>query len=294
MIAAVPDPSSLPTVVPEEPILPDGSVGLRGQVKTETWTLGHDGRAVIVLPAWTKPDARLPMLLAHHGRSEANKGPTLGVMGWPKDYALLRAIDRVCSPPLTTADFEGFVEEKRLADHNNALSKRPFSGLVVVCPYSPDVDLRKPLQIRAYSEYVMKTVMVRALKELPVLGTSDSIGIDGVSLGGALALRIGLGNPRAFGAVGALQAALGEDQVSEFTELAKAARAKNPSLRLRLVTSKEDYFRRAIRNASAAWQAAGIEHELEDLPGPHDYPFNRGPGAIEMLLWHDRLLTRSR
>jgi len=25
----------------------------------------------------------------------------------------------------------------------------------------------------------------------------------------------------------------------------------------------------------------------------HDYPFNRGPGAIEMLLWHDRVLART-
>ena len=119
------------------------------------------------------------------------------------------------------------------------------------------------------------------------------MGIDGVSLGGALSLRIGLGNAESFGAVGTLQPAIGEDQISEFTELARAARAQNPSLRLRLVTSKEDFFKRAVKNTSSAWRAAGLDHELEDLPGPHDYPFNRGPGAIEMLLWHDRLLARA-
>jgi iron(III)-salmochelin esterase len=26
------------------------------------------------------------------------------------------------------------------------------------------------------------------------------------------------------------------------------------------------------------------------IPGGHDYTFNRGPGGIEMLLWHDRVL----
>jgi hypothetical protein len=26
------------------------------------------------------------------------------------------------------------------------------------------------------------------------------------------------------------------------------------------------------------------------LTGPHDYVFNRGPGGIEMLLFHDRAL----
>jgi enterochelin esterase-like enzyme len=136
-------------------------------------------------------------------------------------------------------------------------------------------------------------VLPRVRAELPVLPAAAATGIDGVSLGGAVALRVGLGNPDAFGAVGSLQAALGEDQITELTELAKAARATNPALKLRLLTSKEDYFRGAISHTSAAWKAAGIEHDYADVPGPHDYPFNRGPGAIEMLLWHDRMLARS-
>lgn len=286
-------PTLLPPVVPEVPPLPDGGPGARGQVKTETWTLSAEGRAVAIVPAWARPDERLPLLFALHGRGEANKGPDLGVMGWPKDYALLRAIDRVCSPPLTTGDFEGMVEAKRLGEHNDALAVRPFAGVVIVCPYSPDVDLRKPARIREYADYFMNVVVPRAKKDLPVLGTPASTGIDGVSLGGALALRIGLGNASAFGAVGSLQAAVGSDQVPELTELARTARARNATLRMRLLTSKEDYFKRALRELSTAWRAAGLDHDFEDVPGVHDYPFNRGPGAIEMLLWHDRVLHRS-
>ncbi|MBX3202496.1 MAG: esterase [Labilithrix sp.] len=291
--AATPSATVLPPVVPETPPIADGGVGVRGQVRTETWTLPGDGRAVAIVPTWAAPDAKLPMLFALHGRGEANKGPALGVMGWPKDYALLRAIERVCAPPLTTEDFERMVDAKRLVEHNESLARQPFAGLVVVCPYSPDVDLRKPPQIREYAAYFMNVVLPRAKKELPVLGTPPSIGIDGVSLGGALALRIGLGNPEAFGALGTLQAAVGDDQVPELTELARAARAKNPDLALRLLTSDKDYFRRALRKASTAWRAAGIEHDFEEVPGVHDYPFNRGPGAIEMLLWHDRRLARA-
>ena len=283
----------LPPVGPATPEIPDSGVGSRGQLKTETWTLGADGRVVTIVPAWTAPDERLPMRVALHGRGEALKGPALGVMGWPKDYALLRAIERLCAPPLTTEDFESFVEPARLAANNEALARRPFAGVVVLCPYSPDVDLRKPPQIRDYSDYVMNEVLPRAKKELPVLGTAASTGIDGVSLGGALSLRIGLGHAEAFGAVGTLQPAIGEDQIPELTELARSARAKNQDLRLRLLTSKEDYFRRAIKNMSQAWRSAGIDHDFEELPGPHDYPFNRGPGAIEMLLWHDRRLART-
>jgi enterochelin esterase-like enzyme len=259
----------------------------------DTWTFDGNGRAVVLTPGWVPSGARLPVLVALHGRGEATKGPALGVMGWPRDYALLRAIERVCDPPITSEDLEGFVDPKRLSDHNAALEKEPFEGLVVVCPYSPDVDLRKPPQIKEYSDYVTKVMLPRVKKELPVIGTPGSIGIDGVSLGGALALRIGLNNAEVFGALGTLQAAIGEDQVPEYTALAKAARARNADLKLRLLTSTKDYFRSAIRATSEAWKAAGIGHDFVEIPGPHDYPFNRGPGAIEMLLWHDRTLART-
>lgn len=284
-------PPPPPTALPEMPP-PDAQTLPRGQVGTQTWTFDNDGRAVVIIPSWTKPDEKLPVLVALHGRGEANKGPALGAMGWPRDYALLRAIDRVCSPPLTSADYEGFVDPKRLVDTNASLAANPFKGMVIVCPYLPDVDLRKPAPIKDYGRYLLESVLPRVRAELPVLTSPAACGIDGVSLGGAVALRVGLGNPEAFGAVGSLQAALGEDQVPEFTELAKAARARNAALKLRLLTSKEDYFRSAITHTSAAWKAAGIEHDFADVPGPHDYPFNRGPGAIEMLVWHDRMLAR--
>jgi iron(III)-salmochelin esterase len=279
----------VPTKLPEMPA-PDAEARPRGQVGTQTWTFDNDGRAVVIVPAWTKPDEKLPILVTLHGRGEANKGPVEGVMGWPRDYALLRAIDRVCSPPLTTTDYEGFSDPKRLADTNAGLVKEPFRGLIVLCPYLPDVDLHKPAPIMDYGRYLLEKVIPRVRKELPALESPAAMGIDGVSLGGAVSLRVGLGNPKAFGAVGSLQAALAEDQITELTDLARAARAKNPALKLRLLTSKEDYFRSAISHTSASWRSAGVEHDYADVPGPHDYPFNRGPGAIEMLVWHDRCL----
>lgn len=285
------DTPPVPTKLPDMPP-PDAPTLPRGQVGTQTWTFENGGRAVVIVPSWTKPDEKLPVLVTLHGRGEANKGPVEGVMGWPRDYALLRAIDRVCSPPLTGADYEGFFDSKRLAETNASLASAPFKGLVVVCPYLPDVDLRKLGPIADYGRYLLETVLPRVRAELPVLTTPAAYSIDGVSLGGAVALRVGLGNPEAFGAVGSLQAALGEDQVSEITALARTARAKNPALKLRLLTSKDDYFRGAISHTSTSWKAAGIDHDYADVPGPHDYPFNRGPGAIEMLLWHDRMLAR--
>ena len=62
------------------------------------------------------------------------------------------------------------------------------------------------------------------------------------------------------------------------------------TFRLRLVTSDRDYFRGAVLGLHLALKADGIEHEHLVIPGPHDYAFNRGPGGVEMLLWHDRVL----
>jgi hypothetical protein len=85
----------------------------RGEVGTQIWDFDSGGRAVVVVPSWSAPAERLPVLIALHGRGEATKGPVEGAMGWPRDYALLRAIGRLCAPPLTSADYEAFVDPAR-------------------------------------------------------------------------------------------------------------------------------------------------------------------------------------
>lgn len=264
----------------------------RGATRLEEWDLGEGMRAAVLVPTWGAPGERFPVLVALHGRGEAMKTPALGALGWPNDYALVRAIDRVANPPVTERDLEGFADPDRLRGLNRDLAARPFGGLVVACPYLPDQELRKPETIAPYARFIVDTLLPRVRRDTPALPSPAATGIDGVSLGGAVALRVGLGNPSAFGAVGSLQAAIAEEQAEELTGLARDARAKNPALALRLLTSDKDYFRAAIALTSRSLKAAGIAHEMVVVPGPHDYPFNRGPGAVEMLTWHDRTLAR--
>src|SRR5262249_7307384 len=115
-------------------------------------------------------------------------------------------------------------------------------------------------------------------------------GLDGVSLGGRASLLVGLSRAKSFGSVATLQAAFDSADALELTRWAEAAVAENPRLVLRLLTSYEGYFLMAHRNISKAFERAGVKHELIVIPGPHDYEFNRGPGAYEMLLFHDRVL----
>jgi hypothetical protein len=214
-------------------------------------------------------------------------------MGWPRDYAMIRAIDRLRTPPLREGDYQGLVDRSRMATTNASLAARPFGGVIVVCPWLPDFHPVMTADLSAYTHFVTDTLIARVLRETPALGTPDATGIDGVSLGGVVALRIGLACPECFGAIGGIQPAIAEGQSAEWTAAAQSARARRPTLKLRLLTSREDYFRVAIVSVSQAWNAAGVAHEFVDLPGPHDYVFNRGPGSIELLFWHDRVLARS-
>lgn len=247
---------------------------------------GGPATAKVLVPSWGRPDDKFPLVVALHGRGEALKGPSRGAGGWPDDYAMIRAFERLRHPPLTDADFENLADPARIAEMN----ARTFGGLVVACPYVPDLELQNGAALEKYGRAIVEDLIPRARREAPVIPTAAATGIDGVSLGGAAALRAGLVNPKAFGAVGAIQPAIGEWQSSELTELARAARAKNPKLALRLLTSKDDGFRPATEALSAAWKRASIEHAFLLSPGPHDYVFNRGPGVYELLDFHDRAL----
>ncbi|HXN30850.1 MAG TPA: alpha/beta hydrolase-fold protein [Polyangiaceae bacterium] len=251
-------------------------------------------RAAIVVPTWGGgPELRYPVLVALHGRGEALKPPAEGMMGWPRDYAMVHAIDRLRAPPLRDSDYLGFVDAPRLAQANSSLAARPFGGVIVACPWLPDFHPTATVDIAAYGRFVLDELLPRVRRETPALRAPEATGIDGVSLGGVIALRIGLTSPESFGAVGGIQPAIAEGQSGEWTALAQAARARRSAMKLRLLTSHDDYFRDAITAVSQAWRLGGIDHDFADVLGPHDYVFNRGPGSIELLLWHDRALARS-
>ena len=248
-------------------------------------------RVVVLIPE-REAGARLPVLVAMHGRGEALKGPELGARGWIDDYTLPATVERLHRPPITLDDLHGFADEARLARLNTSLAERPYRGLIVVCPYTPDtlpadesIDKALPL-----SRFVVETVLPRAYRETPAIGTPESTGIDGVSLGGRAALGIGLLRPRAFAVVASLQAALRSDNSADILRRAREAKAQKPDLFVRLLTSSDDYFLKANQLLAADLAALGIRTELVLVPGPHDYEFNRGPGGYEMLMFHDRVL----
>ncbi len=272
-----------------EPVkVPTSATAVASTVRSIEWTFsGISPRAVVVLPSNVPSGQLLPVVIALHGRGEAVKGPEEGAWGWPRDYALSAAFERLLAPPLRAHDFQGYVTPAHLSSRNESLRETPFRGLIVVCPYFPDRDPASDFA-NVFARFLETELVPRIAKELPA--DTSRLGIDGVSLGGALALRVGLSRPSLFRSVGGIQPAIGIRQVDELVALVVAARTTRRELQLRIMTSEDDYFRPAIEAYDRALTNKGIAHAFLMTPGPHDYPFNRGPGSIELLFWHEQAL----
>jgi iron(III)-salmochelin esterase len=247
---------------------------------------------VISVPASADPAARFPVLVAFHGQAESAKGSVRGARAWLDDYLLLRAVTRLEQPPLDANDFEAYVSVERLEQINRALQARPYADLILVCPFLPDVlaGERAWEEREKLADFITDTLLPRVYAKTPALGTAPTTGVDGVSLGGRAALLVGLSRPGAFGSVGSLQAALAASEVERFAALAAHALAQNSRLTLRLLTSDEDYFQSPNQALSAALGARAVPHAWALVKGTHSYRFNRGPGVLEMLLFHSRVL----
>jgi iron(III)-salmochelin esterase len=292
-------PPSPPTggTSPTRPPAMDGAVGAE-EPFTEValdFPSGPVGpeKAIALVPRGGDANERFPVLVALHGRGESVRGVEAGARGWVDDYDLGRAISRLRSAPLMREDFRGFVDDARLARINASLAARPFRGLIVVCPWVPDIlSSRDRPNLDAalpFGNFVVDDLLRRVVAETPALEARSATGIDGVSLGGRASLLVGFAHADRFGAIGTLQAAVQENESRAIAARAQAALAQGAQ-RIRLVTSDRDPFAGAIAQLHSAFDEARIDHEYLVIPGPHDYAFNRGPGGIEMLLWHDRAL----
>ncbi|MCA9631022.1 MAG: esterase [Myxococcales bacterium] len=279
-----------PSASPSSDLTPKKSVA--ADEKTWVWKETPIGEMQVVVSVPKHFEGqKLPVLITMHGLGEARKGPEKGARGWLDDYDLAKAEARLHSPPLTTKDLHGFAGE-RLDVFNQALKDEPYRGLIVVMPYTPDIlkgdrpfSLAEPL-----ASFLVDKLLPRVYEETPAIGSVASTGIDGVSLGGRAALLVGLLRPEAFGAVGGLQPAFDQKDAPELTRRALAARKKNPKFQLRLLTSVGDFFLGSTKAISQAFDEADVFHSLVIVPGDHSYRFNRGPGAYELLMYHDRVL----
>lgn len=231
----------------------------------------------------------LPVVVALHGRGEAGRGLEAGMRGWRDDYLLERMFERLAAPPLRAADVEGMIDDERLAGINTELRARPFAGLVVACPYTPVPGSSAGRSLESFGAFVAGPLLDRIAERRGAPVDVARTGIDGVSMGGRWALELGLRFPRVFGSVGALQPAIRVDEAERFAERALTAMAVRAQ-HIRLATSEGDPFREPTEALARELGRRGVPHRLVITRGPHDYAWNRGPGSLELALFHERAL----
>lgn len=237
-------------------------------------------------------DARWPVLVALHGAHEATLAVDRACVAWSVDYRLDAAIGALMRGRVSRADYGGLVSDARLSAVNAQLRARPFRGLFVVTPYTPNLLASGSGSdaMRGYGDWLAGPVLAAVRAEFPAARERSGVGIDGVSLGGRLALEVGLSHPETFGVVGALQPAIDPPAIEALVRAAQARPAAH-SQPLRVVTSDGDGGLAAARAFSSALREARVPHDLLVASGRHGYEFNRGPGALEMTLFHDAALA---
>jgi iron(III)-salmochelin esterase len=243
-------------------------------------------RALVILPDPIPEGVKLPVLVALHGMGET-LDPTTGSHGWLKSYELDIAIKNLNKPPVDADAYRGFVTQPRLDEVNAALAKQPYRGLIVACPYLPRA-INAEVPYDDYARFLGTALLPRIHKELPSMNTLKSTGIDGVSLGGISALTMGLMRADLFGAIGALQPAIFD--AAQADRIADDVVKKLAGRPLRITTSEGDVYKDALVAFDQKLTARKVPHDFSIYPGPHDYIWNKGPGAMEMLFWHDRIL----
>lgn len=241
-------------------------------------------RAVLLVPK--RRSRRLLVLL--HGLAET-RNETLGIQAWPKLYGLVRSYTRLLHPPLTRSAELGYLTAARLDQLNRELEAAPFAGMNLLCPVTPNPRGQSSIVAR-YAQWLEETLFPAAREKLSAGEAKLVLGLDGCSMGGPVAFEVFLRKPELFGTLGGVQSAFSEPSAPRYADRLVEALQRVGPRPLHLETSTQDPFRKANERLSRELDKRKVPHELRVIPGPHDQPWLREVGTLEMLRFHDRNL----
>lgn len=246
-------------------------------------------RALLLVPKHLPAGAPLRVLVLLHGLGETGN-ELLGIHAWGERYGLVRAYERLRAPPIErTLARQRYLTDEHLAELNAALAERPFHGLALLCPVTPRAGGARDLD--RYADWIERNLLPAARARAPIGAGPAHVGLDGCSLGGRVALEVFLRKPSLFGTLGTVQAAVSVSGAAGYAErLARALREVGPRP-LHLETSTGDPYRAAVVALGRELARRDVPATVTVLPGPHDQPFLREIGTLELLHFHDRALA---
>jgi len=250
-------------------------------------------RRCLLLTPPASADRNRVLLLCHGLGETSSEG--LGVRAFADRYGLLSCYRRLRAPPVTrTMKDAPFLTDARLRTLNDALGTAPFRGFSIACPFTPNV-FRQPSTAAAldrYAGWLVDAVVPAIAKRLGRAPADLVTAIDGVSLGGYVALEVFLRRPRAFAAVGSTQGAFGVPLADAYAARFERAFGDTGPRPLRVATSEWDGGRKASERLVRELGKKGIEARLSISPGPHDQRWLREVGTLDLLFDYDRVLGR--
>jgi len=287
MLDVVLDDAPYPTTPAKETIA-------NGDLALYDWSLPGDAklarRAVVLVPTHLKKGERVPLLIALHGLAET-ASEELGAYAWVKKYGIGDGYAHARAPETITREGLGnMATPARVSELRSELFGKAFRGMVIACPYTPNIwkAMATPdLVLDGYAPWLFDVLLPRLRAETPI---SERLGLDGVSLGGYASLGVGVRKMDAIHALGCVQAAVSSADADRWSERIAGAMKTHGARPLHLLTSTADAFRESVTALSASLTKRSVAHTFRLALGPHDQPFLRGPGSLEMLLWHDRNL----
>ncbi len=251
-------------------------------VDVEVRDLREAGRRfVLVVPRHLprgKSGQAPPLVVLLHGLGETGN-ERAGAFAWVERYGLLTSYARLLRPPIAPTQPRGDLTAARARELTAELAARPFGGLVLACPFMPNVS-GNPAATAAYARWLVDSLVPRARREANVQGDDRRVGLAGCSLGGAVSLDVLLLHPTRFGAWSGVQTAIGEGSAPAYAAKL-AGLAVRP--RVQLVSSRGDPFLRATEALARSLTRLRVPHELCVTPGPHDQPWLREIGTLETL-----------
>lgn len=230
----------------------------------------------------------VPLVVLLHGKGES-ADPSLGLVAWTRLYGLATSYERLLSPPIAPVGKRGEWTSARLDVVNASLHARPYGAPAILCPFTPNLLAMeaRAARLESYAGWIVDELIPLARKHVTI--DDSQIGINGCSMGGPIAWATYLNRPATFSKVGMVQGAIGEHSAEAMaTSMAKqlSTSAKKPAIHL--ITSSGDAFLKGNRALDKALTARQIVHGFREIPGPHDQPWLREAGTIEVLLFHDR------
>src|SRR5687768_17451846 len=116
-------------------------------------------RALVLIPKHVAANEKLRVLVLLHGLGETGN-EVLGIHAWGERYGLVSCYERLRRPPVVKVapKFKWFTDE-HLASVNKDIEKRPFRGMVLVCPVTPNPSKGPARTLDKYADWIEKTLL---------------------------------------------------------------------------------------------------------------------------------------